>query len=207
MKHLTNKKIYIIFVSLLTVLLLTNQFALAKNKKKPKLKNTTQTEVTTETIEQTANGTNKDETAPITPNATAPKPPALRPLTPFTVPTNKGSSEPLWVDTENPPNEKGIKVYLDMNSQYFFDLGHIYTVKYVEPRTGNTSYVQVKLKLKGKQAAIIDNPTTEYKKTYEVPFNLEYKDLTPDKAIYNSSRMVIENHHKPVCPKNICKYK
>lgn len=131
---------------------------------------------------------------------------ATAPKSSFSVPVAHTSKckPPLWVDTEN---KTGSKVYIDMNNQYYFDLGHVYTVKYVDPRTGNTNYVQIKLKLRGKEAAIV-SVTSEYKHTYVLPVIIkDYINMTQDKALYNSTRMVLENTNKPNCPKNICKYK
>lgn len=108
--------------------------------------------------------------------------------------------EPLWVDTEN---TIGPKVFVDLNSQYYYGWGQVYTAKYTD-RMGKTEYVQIELKgLRGNRAAIL-SVDLEYKNIYEIPINRKYKPMTPDKAIYNSSRIILNNTQKPTCPEYKC---
>lgn len=108
--------------------------------------------------------------------------------------------EPLWVDTEN---KIGPKVFVDLNSQYYYYWGQVYTVKYTN-RMGKTEYVQIELKgLRGNRAAIL-SVDSEYKNIYEIPIHREYKSMTPDKAIYNSTKIINDNTQKPTCPEYKC---
>ena len=69
---------------------------------------------------------------------------------------------------------------------------------------GKTEYVQIELKgLRGNRATIL-SVDPEYKNIYEIPNNRKYKPMTPDKAIYNSSRIILNNTQKPTCPEYKC---
>lgn len=119
-------------------------------------------------------------------------------------PMNKNADysikEPLWVDSGN---TIGPKVFVDLNSQYYYGWGQVYTVKYTD-RMGKVEYIQIELKgLRGNRAAIL-SVDPEYKNVYEIPINKEYKPMTPDKAIYNSSRIILNNTKKPTCPEYKC---
>ncbi len=108
---------------------------------------------------------------------------------------------PNWVDTKN---TTGPKVYIDTNNQYYFEWGQVYTIKY--EKDGKPLYTQIELKgLRGNRAAIL-SVDAEYKKTYDIPITRKYKNISPNQAIYNSSRMALLNTNKKSCPSNICKY-
>ena len=108
---------------------------------------------------------------------------------------------PNWVDTQN---TTGSKIYLDTNNQYYFEWGQVYTIKY--DKNGKTLYTQIELKgVRGNKAAIL-SVDDEYKNIYLIPRTRKYIDISPDQAIYNSSRMALSNTDKKSCPKDICIY-
>lgn len=110
------------------------------------------------------------------------------------------AASPNWVDTGN---TNGPRVFLDTNSQYHYGWNEVYTVKYIG-RTGKTEYAQIELKgLRGKEAALL-SVDTEYKDTYFIPITRTYMPMTKDKALYNSSRMVLNNLKTKNCPSNVC---
>lgn len=107
---------------------------------------------------------------------------------------------PSWIDTQNPI---GPKVYLDANSQYYYGWGAVYTVKYL--KDGKPMYTQIELKgLRGNRAAIL-SVDRNFKSVYNIPITRNYKNITPDQAIYNSTKMVLNNTKKQTCPDSICK--
>lgn len=109
------------------------------------------------------------------------------------------ATTPNWVDTGN---TNGPKIFLDTNSLYYYGWGQVYTVKYVG-RTGDTEYAQIELKgLRGNKAALL-SVDTEYKDTYFIPITRNYMPMTPDKPLYNSSRMVLNTRMK-TCPSTVC---
>lgn len=109
-------------------------------------------------------------------------------------------SAPSWIDTQNPI---GPKVYLDANSQYYYGWGAVYTVKYM--KDGKPMFTQIELKgLRGNRAAIL-SVDRNFKTVYNIPLTRDYKNITPDQAIYNSTKMVLNNTKKQTCPDSICK--
>lgn len=205
MKHIKSEKLYTVITSLLVLLLITNisVFALDETSNEIQSQNTINNPTTPpEIIKTTTMSGAAGRYGTGNPSSGSHYP--TKPKSSFSVPVAHTSKykPPLWVDTEN---KIGSKVYIDMNNQYYFLWGQVYTVKY--DKNEQTNYVQIELKgLRGNRAAIL-SVSSEYKKVYEIPSKREYKEITPDKAIYNSTKIALENTNKPNCPSNICKYK
>lgn len=106
-----------------------------------------------------------------------------------------------WVDTNN---TVGPKVYLDTDSIYKYQDGYVYTIKHT--KNGRALYTQIELKPmqnKTNLAAIL-SVDENYKNIYEIPSEREYKRITSDKGIYNSTQMVLAKSYSASCSPFVC---
>lgn len=105
-----------------------------------------------------------------------------------------------WEDTKN---ATGLSVFIDTDSIYKYKDNYVYTIKYV--KDGKSTYTQIILKtLNQYNLAAILSVEDKYKDVYEIPSEPEYKRITSDKAIYNSTKTVLAKSYVSSCSQSKC---